>query len=198
MERQFNLLVGSPGSGKSTFTVPIIKAYKQNVIIVKHTSNINDKTHSFLNEKNIKNWRKGYAPSTFAKCKMAYSDRKDYVEFLTWIKKNYRNGLLIIDDATIFERDRMSLEMVDLVAMRRHYGIDIMLIYHGFSMLPIDQFIFANNLIIFNTNDNFSYKSNKIPQYERVIAAISQSKHNFQSNDKKIKYKPTIVDITSM
>lgn len=198
MERQFNLIVGSPGSGKTTFTVPIIKKYKQNVIIVKHRSNVNDSTHSFLNEKKTKDWRKGYDPGDFTKCKMAFTEKKDYLEFLRWVKNNFRNGLLIIDDCTIFERDRLSLEMVDLVTMRRHYGIDIMLIYHGFSLMPIDQFVFANNLIIFNTNDSPGYKATKIPQFERVEKAILQSKKNFSSKDKKTKYTPTIVNITSM
>lgn len=196
--KYFDLLIGAPRSGKSTFTVNLIKKYPLNVIIVKHTSNINDATHAFLTEKTTDNIRQGVAQGKYAKCKMAFSDKKSYIPFLNWVKSNYRNGLLIIDDATIFERDRLSLEMTDIVSMRRHYGLDVLLIYHGFTLCPIDQFVFANNLIIFNTNDELSYKKNKIPQYERIIAARNQAKKNYASNDTRVKYTPVRVNITSM
>lgn len=193
------LMLGAPRSGKSVSTVPLIKQYKKNVIIVKHTSNVNDDTHKFLTEKTADNWRQGVAPGGYAKCKMQFSDKKNYRKFLKWVMNGgYRNGLLIIDDATIFERDRLSEEMTDIVSMRRHYGLDILLIYHGLTLCPIDQFVFANKLIFFNINDNPEYKKNKIPQYERVRDAIMQAKENFMSKDPKIKYKPVVVDITSM
>lgn len=197
-ERTFNLFIGAPRSGKSTKTVDLIKKYRQNVIIVKHRSNINDATHSFLTEKTPENFRQGAKPGEFVKCKMAFSDKKEYLPFLNWVRKEYRNGLLIIDDATIFERDRLSLEMTDIVSMRRHYGIDVVLIYHGFSLCPIDQFVFVNYLIIFNTNDNIEYKKTKIPQFDRVEAARMAAKQNYSSSNPKVKFKPVVVNITSM
>ncbi len=197
-ERKFDLIVGAPRSGKTTWTVRPIKLYKQNVIIVKHTSNIGDATHSFLPQKTTSNFRQGAAPGAFVKCKMAFADKKEYLPFLDWVRTRYRNGLLIIDDATIFERDRLSLPMTDIVSMRRHYGIDVMLIYHGFALMPIDQFVFANNIFIFNTNDNVEYKKSKIPQFKRIEAARNQAKQNYQHTNPKIKFSPVRVDITSM
>lgn len=198
IDRNFDLAIGAPRSGKSTFTVNLIKGYQQNVIIAKHTSNINDATHSFLTEKNTDNWRQGVPRGQWAKCKMAFQSKKEYLPFLDWVRSHYRNGLLIIDDATIFERDRLSLQMTDIVSMRRHYGIDVLLIYHGFALCPIDQFVFANNLYIFNTNDNIEYKKSKIPQYGRVEAARIEAKRRYQSTNPKEKFKPVRVDITSM
>ena len=196
--KYFDLLIGAPRSGKSTFTVNLIKKYPQNVIIVKHTSNVNDATHAFLSEKTTENWRQGVPKSGYVKCKMAFQDKKSYLPFLDWVRHNYRNGLLIIDDATIFERDRLTLQMTDIVSMRRHYGIDVMLIYHGFTLCPIDQFVFVNNLIIFNTNDNIEYKKNKIPQYDRVEAARIKAKNNYAHTAAAIKFQPVRVNITSM
>jgi len=194
----FNMFIGAPRSGKSTATVKLIKCYPKNVIIVKHTSNIQDDTHAFLTEKTMDNWRQGTAPGGYVKCKMAFSDKKEYKPFLDWVRKKYRNGLLIIDDATIFERDRLTTEMTDIVSMRRHYGIDVVLIYHGFTLCPIDQFVFVNKLIIFNTNDSPEYKKNKIPQFRKIEAAIMQAKMNHMSDYARCKYSPVVVDITSM
>lgn len=191
-ERRFTIIVGSPGSGKSTFTANIVKQYPGNAIIYKHIANIDDPAFAAWSVKNESNIRQGAAPGAPVKCKFA-GNTDDYKAFLTWITKNYRNGLLIIDDATIFERDRMSKEMTNIVTMRRHYGIDVILIYHGLSALPIDQFIFLNTIVLFNTNDNFRYKNNKLPQMAELERAVKTARLNYQSA--KNKYTPAILKL---
>lgn len=198
-ERLFDTYVGAPRAGKSTMAAKAIKKYGQNVIVIKHMANINDETFSFLPEKSLSNWRQGVKPGGFVKCKMAFKNRKkDYQEFLKWCIDHYRNGLLVIDDTTIFERDRMSEPLAELVAMRAHLGIDILMLYHGFSLFPIDQFIFINHLLVFNTSDNPAYKKDKIPQIEKIIAAADRSRHRFHSlpgGDPR-RYVPEVVTLT--
>lgn len=194
-ERQFNIATGSPGAGKSSFVAKYVKAYSENAIVYKHIANLDDKAFSFLTAKTKENWRQGIAPGAKAKCKFA-GKQDEYKDFLKWvIGGGLRNGLLCIDDATIFERDRLSKEMNELVTMRRHYGLDIFLVYHGLSLLPIEQFIFCNHIIIFNTNDNIQYKANKLPCFEDLKKAISEARENFKSNDAKNKYRPAIVKL---
>jgi ABC-type oligopeptide transport system ATPase subunit len=193
-QRFFYMIVGAPGSGKSTLCATMIKQYPGNVIVYKHTANIDDKAFSFLTEKTVSNWRQGAKPGEAVKCKMA-GVQKDYKAFLKWIIANYRNGLLVIDDTTIFERDRLTEFMNDLVTMRRHYGIDIILIYHGLTLLPIEQFIFCNKLVIFNTVDNIDYKANKLPQKEALDKAIQQARYNYNSKTGLLKYTPAIVNL---
>jgi predicted kinase len=196
-ERHFTLLAGGTGCGKSTFLATnVIKPYKQNVIVLKHIVNIDDKAFLFLPHKTYSNFRQGNTSGNAIKCKFSYTDKKDYPIFLEWIKKNYRNGLLIIDDATILERDRLSEHMQHLATMRRHYGIDIYLVYHGLTLLPIDQFIHVNFLIMFNTSDNFNYKFNKLPNANNLKIAQDQVKKNYLSSDKK--YTPVILNIKKM
>ena len=192
-ERRFNIVVGSPGSGKSTFTANLVKKIVDNVIVYKHIANIDDPAFHFLPTKTETNWRQGAAPGAAVHCKFA-GDEDNYKMFLKWIKKNYRNGTIVVDDATIFERDRMSIDMKHLVAMRRHYGIDIILIYHGLSALPIDQFIFLNNIILFNTNDNFKYKNNKLPQMQALESAVLLARQNY--TNPKTKYIPQVVNLS--
>lgn len=194
MERQrfFNLVAGSPGAGKSTFTAEFVKKYAENALVYKHITNIDDRAFSFLPEKTTSNWRQGAHPGAPVKCKIA-GLQEDYIGFLKWVVSSYRNGLLIIDDATIFERDRLSKEMNFLVSMRRQIGVDLWLVYHGLSLLPIEQFVFVNNIIIFNCNDNIDYKANKMPQFQALKTAVSTARANFQSTDPRIKHTPAIV-----
>ncbi len=192
-ERRFNIIVGSPGAGKSTFTAGMVKKYAENIIVYKHIANIDDKAFSFLTEKNVNNFRQGVAPGAPVQCKFA-GRQEDYKKFLLWAIKNYRNGMLVVDDATLFERDRMSAEMKELVTMRRHYGIDIILVYHGLSYLPIDQFVFVNNIVLFNTNDNIKYKNNKLPNMADLERAVLLARQNYQSTANR--YTPAIVRLS--
>ncbi len=171
--------VGSPGSGKSTYIANAIKVYKRNVIVFKHVINIDDPAFSFLPENTIEQYEKSKNKIN-NKLKIAGTE-EDYKDFLNWIKNNYRNGLLIIDDCTIFEDNKLSQLMKHLVAMRRHYGLDIWLVYHGFSAFPIDQYKFLNYLVIFNCNDSIKYKKTKIPQFEDIEIAMLKSKNRFNT-----------------
>jgi hypothetical protein len=193
LERQFNTIVGITKSGKSTFLANLAKKYLQNVVFVKHISAIDDEAISHLPLRTIENFRSGNRGSVI-NCKMAVINKADYKIFLAWAMLNLRNCLLIIDDATILERDRMSENLQTLVTMRRFYGLDIFLAYHGISMFPIDQFVHLNYLLFFNTTDNFEYKKNKIPIYPKILQAVQKAQNNFLSTDVKIKYKPEIID----
>jgi hypothetical protein len=194
IEREFNMLAGITGVGKSTFTANYCKRYAENVLVYKNLSNINDKAFAFLPEKSMTNWRQGAKPDQPVKCKFAGGDKKAYKAFLDWILAgNYTNGLLVIDDATIYERDRLTEQMNQLVTMRRHLGIDIWLNYHGLTLLPIEQFVFVDYLIVFMTTDNIQYKASKLPNMERLIAGINQAKANFNSGKVPLKYTPVIV-----
>lgn len=195
-QRRFNLVVGSPGAGKSTFTAESIKSYNSgNVILYKHAGNIDDAAFNFLPVKTQSNWRQGASPGTPVKCKFAGDTGTEYTGFLTWVKDSFRNGMLVIDDATIFERDRLTKEMNYLVTMRRHLGIDIWLIYHGLTLLPIEQFIFVNHIVLFNTNDNLKYKASRLPNYQLLLQGVQQARNNYASGG-ALRYTPAVVPLT--
>jgi predicted kinase len=192
--RHFNAVTGVTGSGKSTFCANVIKAYPQNVIVLKHIANINDPAFLFLPEKTTENFAKNKIEGKAIKCKISVYDKEQYKVILAWIEKNFANGLVLVDDATVFERDRLTLKMIDLVSLRRHLGIDIYLVYHGLSMFPIDQYIFLDYLILFNTSDSINYKKNKIEKIQQVTAAVLQARANYASNDITTKYRPVIIN----
>ncbi len=194
-ESQFNLIVGSPGAGKSTFVAGYVKRYNQSAIVYKHLANIDDQAFAFLTTKTKESWRQGAAPGQAVKCKFA-GRQEEYPGFLQWVMTGgFRNGLLVVDDATIFERDRLTKEMNELVAMRRHYGISIWLVYHGLSLLPIEQFIFCNRIVLFNTNDNIKYKAAKMPRFTELQQGIAQARANFQGGNPRLKHTPVVVKL---
>lgn len=203
-ERRFFLVVGSPGSGKSTYVANLVKAYKNgNVCVFKHTSNYDDPALSFLSIKTERNWRQGAAPTQPVKFRMV-GDEESYTHFLNWLisgdSNKFRNGLLVVDDCTLFERDRITKQMKQLVTMRRHagYRLDICLVYHGLTYLPIDQFTFVNTVVMFNTTDKINYKASRIP-LDELIKGVEQAKKNNEqgkkNKDKKLQYKPEIIKL---
>lgn len=198
-ERTFDVAVGAPRSGKSTFSAKVIKSYPENALIVKHKANIHDATFSFLPEKTMQNWRQGVPRTGHVKCKMAFMDKdKDYQVFLRWVIDHFRNGLLVIDDATIFEQRETSKLMLEIISMRAHLGIDVLLIFHGFTKMPIDMFTFLNHFIIFNTVDNITRKKDTLTDYDSIYAAVLRARYRYrlyQDRTDPRKYEPEILRI---
>lgn len=192
-QRQFNIVVGVKRAGKSTFLAnKVVKPYQGNVIVLKHLANINDPAFEFLPEKTKENWRQGAKPGTPVKCKFGIME-DNYAEHIIWAKEHYKNGLFIVDDCTIFEDAKLSRNMRFFAAMCRHVGIDLWLVYHGMTKLPIEQFVFVDHFIVFNTTDNILRKKNTISEYQQFEKAIKQAKQNYSHTDPKIKYKPAII-----
>lgn len=163
-ERQFNILVGAPGFGKSTKGAEIVsRTHDKNAIIYKMLLNIDDKAFAKFPHVQLKNYKGG---------KVKIDDLQiKYSDMVKAVTRDFRNGMFVVDDAGNYERNIISEELNRLVSMRRHIGVDVLLIYHGLSFLPIQQFPFINNIILFHTTDNPSYKGGKIPEMEKLLAA---------------------------
>lgn len=163
-ERQFNGIIGAPGHGKSTYTAEkIVTRAKGNAIIYKADFNINDKAFAKFPYVDIEKYKGG---------KVKVSDANiEYKDFVRWCYRNMRNGTLVVDDASIYEQNAISKELLRLIAMRRHIGVDVYLVYHGLTGFPIDQYKFLDYLVLFNTKDEISYKRNKIPMFDKLQAA---------------------------
>jgi hypothetical protein len=166
-ERQANILVGAPGRGKSSELNQILKAIATpNIIIFKHPFNLDDKALSEYPVKQFDQYSGGKAKIPVLP--------EDYKDCLKKVFKYFRNGAFVLDDAQLYERDIVSKDLNDLVILRRHLGIDVFLIYHGCTTLPIQLFPFINNLFMWHTADNFDYKANKLPNYTELVSAKAE------------------------
>lgn len=193
MEPECTIVTGATGSGKSTWISKFVDQYKRNVIVFKHYVNIDDKAFSQLTEKNTSNYRQGVKPGEIVKCKMAGRDLQDFQEFLKWCDNNFRHGLIVIDDSLLFERDRPSKRFLDFLIMKRHYAMNIFVVYHGLSAIPIEIFTYANKIVLFNTTDNTRYKKNKISNYDALQKGIAMARANRQNP--ATQYRPVIVKL---
>lgn len=172
-ERQVNMIIGAPGHGKSTEMMNIIKAYPdKNVLIWKNFLNIDDPAFKSIPEKQYIKYTGGRAKMKSNDMSIAGKNEKQkYKNFMQGVIDHYRNGMLIVDDASNYEKYTTSDEFNNLIMMRRHIGVDVFYIYHGFTLFPIPMLPYVNNIILFHTADNFSYKGAKLPQMEKLQAA---------------------------
>lgn len=196
-ERRFNAVVGIKGSGKSTFLAGVAKKYRGNVCIAKHIININDLAFKDFPVKTMANWRQGARPDQPVKFKVGI-DEDSYKDLIDWVRKGqFKNGLLIVDDATLYEENDMSKGLKNLITLCRHHGIDLWVVYHGLTLFPIRQFVFLDYLVLFNNTDSFDYKRNKIPKADEINRALVKARINHNSKDKKVKYTPVILSMTA-
>lgn len=185
-QRKFYGFVGCPGSGKSTYIAMLLKKYKGNVIIYKEHINIDDEVFADIPLVDIHKYRGGKAKISSLNIK--------YKDFLKWVYANFRNGIVLIDDATIYERNQITDELSTILAMRRHIGVDVWLVYHGFTGFPIDQFKFLNYVVLFHTTDAFAYKKNKVPCADDISAAKTLIKN--RQHKVPDKYQPVILKLS--
>lgn len=194
---RFNAFIGSPGSGKTTYINRCIQQYSGNVLLLKLWINIDDEATRWMPLMTLEQVERALKFGEKVVARIALT-KKDYLPILKWVNQKYRNGLLIVDDASVFEKDSLTEQMEDLLIMRRHLGLDIWMVYHGFTGFPIEQYKFLNFLMVFNTNDNPDYKKNKIPRFDEIIAATTESQNRFKKyayTDPR-RYKPSIVKLS--
>lgn len=163
-QRTGNAILGAPGTGKSTYSANLIKLSKDpNALIYKAQLNIDDEAFKAFPVCDFYKYKGG-------KVKISNMDIP-YKEFLRQVYENFRNGSLLIDDAGLFEKRLLSDEMLNILQMRRHMGVDVYMIYHGFTFFPIEQAAFLNNMVLFHTTDNPQYKGSKLPAFNEMMRA---------------------------
>lgn len=167
------MIIGAPGHGKSTKMMDIIKRYPDaNVLLWKMFLNIGDPAFKTIPEKQYAKYTGGRAKISSNDTTIAgKNERLKYKTFMQGIIDHYRNGMLVVDDASNYEKYTTSDEFNNLIMMRRHMGVDVFYIYHGFTLFPIAMLPYVNNIILFHTTDNFSYKGAKLPEMEKLLAA---------------------------
>lgn len=164
MSRQLNLCAGAPGYGKSTFIANIVKASPDpNALIYIEEVDIESDAWADFPLVDFYKYKGG-------KCKVSAETIK-YDEFLKQCAKHFRNGIVVIDEGGLYERGKLSLEMIRLMATRRKIFVNIFIIYHGVSAMPINQFMYVNNIILFHTADSFAHKKQWVPRMDELLRA---------------------------
>lgn len=106
----------------------------------------------------------------------------EYREFLQQIIKNFRNGIVVIDEGGEYERVRLTDEMYSLCRRVVKQNVDVYICYHGVSDIPVDQLKYVNNVVMFHTIDQFERKAKSLWRARDLMAAqeriAKKVKHN--------------------
>lgn len=89
------------------------------------------------------------------------------IEDLTQLQK-FKNGLIVFDDCRSYLDANTNTEIRRFFVRRRHRQIDILAVTHGFTETPPAFFTFANNIILFKTNDNINRRKDVLKDFDRV------------------------------
>ena len=190
--RKVMIVSGAKKMGKSSFVAERIKKAKGNCIITKHPINIHDPAFDFLSARDYKDWRKGVSGNNFTKCKASISPSM-YKDFLKWVMLgNFKNGLLIIDDCSAYEKNKTSKELDELLIYCRHNGVDVILVFHGLRRIPNDMFDLVELFVFYSDNSNFELRRGKIENFEEMSIKIMQARENQRiAKAKGARWKPT-------
>ena len=96
-----------------------------------------------------------------------------YFKGLLEIIDNYFfNGMLIFDDCKSYlktQKDFNSLET--FLQRRRQKSIDVLVIGHGFTQIPVNFFTYATHYVLFRTRENINRRRESLPEFDFWLEA---------------------------
>lgn len=162
-ERQVFMVTAAKRHGKSSVVRKLIEAIPgDNILVYKGGVNVYDKAFEGYHVVPIRQYKGGRA--------IISEDDVAYKPFLKLVNKHFRNGVLVIDDASMYEVNDVSNEIRPLLINCRRLGVDVFLVYHSLADTPIRMFNYTDVLVLGRTGGNFKYKLNKLPAGEEITA----------------------------
>ena len=174
---RLNIIVGTNGTGKSTFVDKILAVtHFKNAIVYIESIDAGGTPFKGLPVIQLADYRGGKV------CIDA-----DDISFPTLIKavsNSYKDGLFIIDEAGMYQHEMFDKgapipAFKKLLKQRRKYNVEIYLIYHGASEIPVQLFKWANNVILFHQTEEFRHKAHLIPNAAALQAAQRRIKEKY-------------------
>lgn len=160
------IICGAQRTGKTTFSKKLADEYPKKVLVVCP----DDMEPAWSKYKPIE--RAQLLEFTSGKRRIIYDPRDK--EFLSFIIDNYKNGMLIWDDAkAYFNTNQRIFELEAMLLRRRQFNLDIMFMYHGFSTIPPLLWTYTTHLALFRTNDAFQRAAAKTFSFEILASAMA-------------------------
>jgi len=153
-------IVGSPGAGKTTRILEMIKAYKHGKIAI--LDKFSDEKYNIfptMSREQIPHQTKGIY-------KVHDSEPLKVVDTFS---EHFENGLIVLEDASAYLPAQEYKPMMDLFAGRRHEGIDLILTFHAINRIPPFCLEHFDTLVLFKTNDSpEKYLKGNVPNPDLV------------------------------
>lgn len=156
--------IGVRGHGKSTSVVKLLaKSPFPNRLVFKEGVNVTDPAFRGWKVVPFEKFAGGNA--------IIDGGEIDYRQFIKLCTTKLFNATLVIDDAGIYESNDISPELKKLLINCRRQKVDVILVFHGLSDMPIRLWSYLNWVVLHHTTDNFKYKASKVPNGEMLLAA---------------------------
>lgn len=173
---RFNIIVGTNGTGKSTFMDSIIqKTHFGNALAYVESIDTAGKPFSSMPVIRMSQYAGGKA--------CIDADTIGFEPFLNHVYLHYRNGLVVIDEAGMYKikekGDELIWPVVRLLKQRRKFNVEMYFIYHSVSEVPVRLFKWCNNVILFHQTDMFSHKGGVVPRINELNAAKARVEEQY-------------------
>lgn len=178
---RFNVWCGTNGTGKSTKVATMIERTKfKNVLVLLESVDVGNAP-----------WDK--LPLATLTGKNAYAGGRACIDadtvhiptFFEQVAHKYRDGLLVLDEAGMYTHELILPggepipALKELLKQRRKYNVEVNMIYHSASEVPVRLFKWVNNVILFHQTDKFAHKGGVIPMIEQLNEAKERIRKKF-------------------
>lgn len=161
------VLVGKPGTGKTTVLRKILRAALANgrraLIVTPHENEWEDipPVHPSFPER-IRRYRGAR--------RLICHGEKDILEN---IKTNFVNGFLVFDDCKAYIRPSDRTYMEQFLLALRQKDVDFACCGHGFTTIPPVFYAFATDFVVFATTDNPKKRKDDVMNYEELEKTVT-------------------------
>lgn len=150
---ELTILIGTNGSGKTTFLKnEIVAKSKRCLIVTPYHSEW--KEVPAINISDIRTFN--------GTAKIIMPGRSQSNALFTAIANNYSGGILVLDDSKIYINNFTDENMDYIYTSRRQYGVDCYIVGHGLSKIPPGAFTHLSWLVLFSTNENFRRRRDEL------------------------------------
>lgn len=159
-QTKFVLVVGTNGTGKSTFAASLIDraVTKKARALIVMPDDMEWQNVPFLQSDELE---------SFTRVKKTIFGEETFADLL-----NYKRGLLLLDDCRAYVRSGLTDSLHELLIRRRQNDVSIIAVGHGFTEIPPKFFTFATEIVIFRTVDNILKRKDCIRDWPSMAFAV--------------------------
>lgn len=161
------MVVGTRGTGKTTFIKRLLNVHPaEKVLIFDTDDNVAFHEYDAIDAVLIPHVIKG----TFRVI------NPNFELVLDCIDEGFRNGLLILEDATKYVGSIPPKNLQNIILASKQRNVDVLMTFHGFRSIAPRLYAWTNMLELFKTGENLDKIStkNNIPQLEKVLAVAAE------------------------
>ncbi len=166
---KLNIICGAPGTGKSTLMDNIIKVtHFSKVLVYIEPEDGYGQPYKDCKKQSLYEYRGGKAAIS--------SDEIKFEPFIQQVADNYRNGMLVFDEAGLYGRRMFDNRgdpiepLMKILKQRRKFNVEIYMLYHSVAEIPVHLFYWTNNVVLFHQTAEFKHKAGVIPRIDEMKA----------------------------